>query len=170
MKPDELTMAVWKKNVPTEMLERLSVPHTVTTRGLPFAWMVSYRASGALQNLKIFQRGVECCKLEFPIRVFFSKWTDAIIVTFVPLEAIKEIHIMEWYYTFYEVSPEEAKERLEKYPSFPYDGRNPDTVRAEIIVNGGYQKFIDDARAKYKEQGIHLPETVNWGDIYKQDV
>jgi hypothetical protein len=169
VKSDELKGEIWRKNVPKDILERLSEPHSKERPGLPFAWMVSYTAEGALQNMQFFENGVRHCKLEFPIRVFMSNWTDAIVITFVPLEAIKEIHVMEWSTSFYEVPLEEAKRRLIEHPRFPYDGRNPDTVRAEIIVAGGWQKLVQQSRKKYADMGIRLPEQVKWSEIYDQD-
>lgn len=166
MKSDEIKSELWRKNVPEEILSRISEPHSKERPGLPFAWMVSYTAEGALQNIRFFENGVRHCKLEFPIRIFMSNWTDAIVITFVPIEAIKEIHVMEWSASFYEVPVDEAKRRLVEYSRFPYDGRNPDTVRAEIIVAGGWQKLVKDAREKYSKMGIHLPEQHKWKELY----
>lgn len=93
-------------------------------------------------------------KLDFPIRVFLSNWTDAILVSFVPLEAVREPHVQEWYVTFYEVPVAEAKERLEKYPRFPYDGRNADLVRAEMLAGGDVRKLMKLSEARLKELGV----------------
>lgn len=128
---------IFPQKVPTHVIERLEQPHSKESHGCPFAWMSSYHAEHALQNIRYFENAVRICKLEFPIRVWLSAWTDNIVVSFVPLEAIREPHIQEWFKTFYEIPVAEAKEKLEKYPKFPYDGRNPDTVRAEILVKYG---------------------------------
>lgn len=148
---------VLAREVPESIMRRLAEPHSKDRPRIPFAWMVSYTAEGAAQNIGYFENGVRHCQLDFPIRVFFSNWTDAIVVTFVPLQAIREPHVLEWYTTFYEVSVDVAKDRLARYPKFPYDGRNPDLVRAEIMTAGGPQALIDKAKAVLGEQGIDIP-------------
>jgi len=45
-----------------------------------------------------------------------SDWRAAIIVTLVPVSAVRDPHVREW---FYEVPVVEAKERLTTYPDFP---------------------------------------------------
>ena len=145
---------VFKEFVPSSVYERLAAPHSDEVPGIPLIWMLSYRASGALQNIRYFENGVRHCKLDFPIRVFLSNWTDAILVSFVPLEAVREPHVQEWHVTFYEVAVEEAKERLEKFPRFPYDGRDPDLVRAEMLSGGDVRKLMKLSEAKLKELGI----------------
>lgn len=148
---------VLAREVPESIMNRLAEPHSKERPRIPFAWMVSYSASGAIQNIGFFENGVRHCKLDFPIRVFFSNWTDAIVVTFVPLEAIREPHVLEWYPTFYELPVEEARRRLQLHPKFPYDGRNPDLVRAEMMVNGGPDQIIENARAALAARGIDIP-------------
>lgn len=148
---------VLAREVPKSIMERLAEPHSKQRPRIPFAWMISYRASGALQNIGYFENGVRHCQLEFPIRVFLSTWTEAIVVTFVPLEAIREPHVLEWYTTFYEVTVEEAKTRLAAHPQFPYDGRRSDTVRAEMMVNGGPEDLVEKSRQALAARGIDIP-------------
>lgn len=149
---------VLAKEVPESIMERLAAPHSKERPRIPFAWMISYEASRALHNIKFFETGVRHCQLEFPIRVFFSTFTAAIVITFVPLEAIREAHVLEYYTTFYEVPLDEAKERLTRFPDFPYDGRQPDAVRADIMVRGGPQALVDDARKALAARGIDIPK------------
>jgi hypothetical protein len=144
--------------VEPSILARLIEPHSKERPGIPFAWMLSYGAREARQNIRYFENGVRHCALEFPIRVFFSKWSHAIVITFVPLEAIREPHILEWYVTFYEVPVEEAKTRLETWPEWPHDGRNEMAVRTEILTaEGGIQKMLDDSERVLAERGIDIP-------------
>jgi hypothetical protein len=145
---------IFKEFVPAKVYERLALPHTDEVPGIPLIWMLSYRSSGALQNIRYFENGVRHCSLEFPIRVFLSHWTDAILVSFVPLEAVREPHVQEWHVTFYEVPLAEAKERLEKFPQFPYDGRNADQVRAEMLSGGDVQRLMKRSVARLKELGV----------------
>jgi hypothetical protein len=144
--------------VPPEVYERLVRPKSPDSPVIPLVWMVSYRAEGALQNIRYFENGVRHCKLEFPIRVFFSHWTDAILVSYVPLEAVREPHVQEWYVTFYEVPVEEAKRRLAEFPRFPYDGRNADLVRAEMLTDGSVQTLLKRSYAKLRELKVPLEE------------
>jgi hypothetical protein len=139
------------------ILSVLSREHSVERPAIPFAWMVSYTGRKALLNIGYFENGVRHCKLDFPIRVFFSNWTDAIVISFVPLEAIREPHVLEWYSSFREVPVEEAKALLTAHPKFPYDGRSADLVRAEILASGGPQSLLDKSRATLKERGIDIP-------------
>lgn len=148
---------VLAREVPEAIMNRLAEPHSKERPRIPFAWMVSYSAAGAIQNIGFFENGVRHCKLDFPIRVFFSTWTDAIVITYVPLEAIREPHVLEWYTTFYEVSVEDAKARLAIHPKFPYDGRNPDLMRAEIMAAGGPQALIAKAEQVLAARGIDIP-------------
>lgn len=91
---------------------------------VPFAWLLSYSSAGALQNMQVLERGIEKLKLDnLAYKVFMSEWTAGIIVTLVPLSAIRDPHVREWFDSFYEVSPAEAKVRLKAYPDFPYNGR-----------------------------------------------
>ena len=148
---------VLASEVPEDVMKRLAEPHTKDHPRIPFAWMVNYDAASALQNIRFFENGSRHCTLDFPIRVFLSTWTAAIVVSFVPLSAIREPHVLEWYTTFYEVTVDEAKQRLALYPRFPYDGRQPDPVRADIIARGGPQALIDDARRVLAARGIDIP-------------
>ena len=147
---------VFKDFVPPAVYERLAEPHSDERPGIPFVWMLSYRSSGALQNIRYFENGVRHCQLQFPIRVYLSHWTDAILVTFVPLEAVREPHVQEWHVTFYEVPLEEAKERLAKHPEFPYDGRNRDAVRAEMLANGDIQQLLKRSADHLRARGVPL--------------
>jgi hypothetical protein len=90
---------------------------------IPFVWMISYRGADARQNIRYFENGVRHLNLTIPIRVFMSVWTHAVVISFVPLESIKEPHVREWFSTFYEVTINEAKVRLDNFPDWPYDGR-----------------------------------------------
>lgn len=148
---------VLPSEVPEKIMQRLAAPHSKERPRIPFAWMISYSGEGALQNIRYFENGVRHCQLDFPIRVFFSTWTAAIVVTFVPIHAIREPHVLEWLTTFYEVSVPEAKERLAKFPDFPYDGQNSDTFRASVFERGGPQILIDEARALLASKGIDIP-------------
>lgn len=144
--------------VPQEVYSRLTSPKSENKPIIPLVWMVSYRSQGALQNIRYFENGVKHCALEFPVRVFFSHWTDAIVVSYVPLEAIKEPHVQEWFVTFYEVSVEEAKQRLTQYPKFPYDGRDADLVRAQMLVDGSVQALLKKSYDKLKSMNVPLIE------------
>lgn len=42
---------VLPREVPKSIMERLAEPHSKERPRIPFAWMISYRASGALQNI-----------------------------------------------------------------------------------------------------------------------
>ncbi len=149
---------MFEEFVPQEVYERLVAPKADNKPIIPLVWMVSYRAEGALQNIRYFENGVRHCHLEFPIRVFFSNWTDAIVVSYIPLEAIKEPHVQEWFVTFYEVPVEEAKARLELFPKFPYDGRNADLVRAQMLVDGSVQNLLKASYDKLKNMKVPLIE------------
>lgn len=121
---------------------------------IPFAWILSYRSSSALQNIRYFENGVRHCKLEFPIRVFLSKWTAAILVTFVPPEAVKEPHVQEWFDTWYEVPVEEAKKRLAQHPDFPYTGVNPDLHMAQLRTGGEHKEILKRSRERLLGMGV----------------
>lgn len=136
--------------------ERLQRPTSKQSPGIPFAWMLSYRASSACQNIRYFENGVRHCQLEFPIRVFMSTWSAAIVVTFVPLEAIKEPHVQEWYDTFYEVPLEDAKQRLEQFPEFPYTGQNSDLYLAELRTNADPKVLLKRSRERLRKMGVPL--------------
>ncbi len=142
--------------VPENILERVQKPHSSQTPALPFTWFVSYTAESALQNIRYCENGVRRCQLEFPIRVFLSHWTDAIIVTFVPLEALRDPHVQEWYVTFYEVPVEDVKVRLATYPKFPYDGRSADLVRAEMLAGGDIQRLLKTSYDQLRKKGVPL--------------
>jgi hypothetical protein len=156
MKDVEKELLLRAEHVPEEILKVVSRSHTEQTPGIPFAWRMSYSGAGARQNIRFFENGHRHCKLEFPIRVFFSNFTDAIVVTFVPLEAIREAHILEHFSTFYEVPVEEAKARLDEFPNFPYDGRNADLVRAEILAGGGPMDLLRKSKQMLAQMGIEM--------------
>lgn len=149
-------LQVLEKAVPADIMARLAEPHSKERPCIPFAWMISYEASCALQNIRYFENGVRHCQLEFPIRVFLSTWTAAIVITFVPLQAIREPHVLEWYTTFYEVTVDEAKDRLARFPEFPYDGRRSDTFRAEVMVKGGWQVLVEESKRALAAQDIDM--------------
>ena len=149
---------VQREFVPPEVYERITRPYSEDSPVLPFVWMLSYSAEGALQNIRYFENGVRHCKLRFPIRVFLSHWTDAILVSYVPLEAVREPHVQEWYVTFYELPVDEAKRRLEEFPRFPYDGRNPDLVRAEMLTDGSVQSLLKRSYERLRELQVPLEE------------
>lgn len=91
---------------------------------VPFAWLMSYSAAGALQNMRVLERGIEKLQLDDLVyKVYLSNWTAAIIVTLVPLSAVRDPHVREWFDSFYEVAIPDAKQRLTTFPEFPYDGR-----------------------------------------------
>lgn len=147
---------VFQGFVAPEVYARLAQPHSKERPGVPFTWMLSYEAEDALQNIRYFENGVRHCQLDFPVRVFLSKWTDAILVSYVPLEAVREPHVQEWYVTFYEVSAEQAKERLSKFPRFPYDGRKSDLVRAQMIADGDVQQLLKRSADRLRQLGVPL--------------
>jgi hypothetical protein len=151
-------MQLLESEVDPDILKRIAEPHSKERPCIPFSWMLSYSGKSARQNIRIFENGVRHCSLAFPVRVFFSNWSDAIVVTFVPLEAIREAHILEWYTTFYEVELEEAKRRLDQYPNWPYDGRNSDQVRAEILTSkGGVAGLLAESKQVLGARGITIP-------------
>lgn len=114
---------------------------------VPFAWLMSYSAGGALQNMQVLERGIEKLKLDnLAYKVYMSKWTAAIIVTLVPLSAVKDPHVREWFDSFYEVAIPDAKHRLITYPDFPYDGRQV----WELYVNR--DKEMKDILARSRER------------------
>ncbi len=119
-----------------------------------FAWSLNYDAAAALHNIEMFERGAKHFGFAFPVRVFLSNWTDGILSGSVPLEAVRDPHIQEWYVTFYEVPVEEAKTRLTQYPRFPYDGRNADLVRAEMLASGTIQQLLKKSAKALRERGI----------------
>lgn len=146
------------REVEPSIMTRLNEPHSKERPGIPFAWMISYEGDAARQNIRFFENGVRHCSLEFPIRVFFSHWTAAVVISFVPLAAIRESHILEWYTTFYEVDVEEAKVRLDTWPNWPYDGRKDFEVRAAILTSdGGMQAMLDESKRVLNERGIDIP-------------
>jgi hypothetical protein len=146
------------QEVDPSIMDRLTQPHSKERPGIPFAWMISYEGRSARQNIRFFENGVRHCSLEFPIRVFFSHWTAAIVISFVPLAAIREPHILEWYTTFYEVDVKDAKDRLDKCPDWPYDGRKDFEVRAAILTaEGGMQAMLDESKRVLNERGIDIP-------------
>jgi hypothetical protein len=158
MKNYEPIELIFKDQVPPEVYARLAEPYSDARPAIPFIWILSYSSEGALQNIRFFENGVRHCKLEFPIRVFLSNWTDAILISFVPLDAVREPHVQEWNVTFYEVPVEEAKERLTKFPSFPYDGRNADLVRSEMLAGGDVRRLLKLSADRLKSLGIPQEE------------
>lgn len=154
MKFHEPIELVYKDFIEPDIYQRLAEPHSEVKPGIPFIWMLSYTAKSALQNIGYFENGVRHCQLKFPIRVFLSNWTDAILVSFVPLDAVREPHVQEWNVTFYEVSVEEAKRRLSDFPKFPYDGRQADLVRAEMLANGSVQSLLKRSADRLKRLGV----------------
>lgn len=137
--------------------ERLTTPHSAERPACPWTWIMSYDAIDALQNIRVFEHSVRRSSLQFPVRVFLSTWADDILVTFVPPESIREAHVLDLYATLYEVPVEEAKERLAKFPKFPYDGRNSDLARAEIIANGGIDRLLREGKQRLQALGITIP-------------
>lgn len=117
---------------------------------LPFVWMTSYRGRAARQNIQYFENGVRHLDLKIPIRVFMSTWTAAVVITFVPLETIKEAHVREWFATFYEVPLDEAKQRLESFPEWPYDGREAWEVKNEMTGS----EVIAKSKELLKKYGV----------------
>lgn len=153
---DPKRSGLFEQAVEPVMLERLQRRATENSPSIPFAWILSYRSAGALQNIGYFENGVRHCKLDFPIRVFMSDWTAAIVVSFVPLEAIREPHVQEWLDSFKEIPTEVAKERLTKFPEYPYDGRNIDLVLAELRLSGQQDAIRKRSRERLQAIGIPL--------------
>ncbi len=145
------------QRVEPRVFARLAAAHSKERPGMPFSWMVSYDGAKALNNIRVFENGVRLCSLEFPIRVFFSRWSDAIVTSFVPLEAIREAHVLEWYSTFYEVPVDAAKAMLQQHPKWPYDGRNADLARAELIAAGGPNRLLKESQDRLSSMGIAIP-------------
>ena len=145
--------------VPPEVFADLSRPHTKERPGIPFSWMVSYSGTKALNNIRVFENGARHCQLQFPIRVYMSTWTPAILTSFVPIESVREAHILDWFTSFYEVPVEEAKARLQQHPEWPYDGRNADLARAELMTQGGPEALLAASRKRLREMGVTDPAT-----------
>lgn len=150
--------SIYERFVEPAIRDRLQRAGTDDKPSIPFAWMLSYRASSARQNIRYFENGVRHCQLEFPIRVFLSHWSAAIVVSFVPLEAIKEPHVQEWYDSFYEVPVEEAKARLEQFPEFPYNGQNSDLYLADLRTSGEQQAVLKRSKERLRAMGVPLIE------------
>lgn len=146
-----------ESEVNPDILNRLNEPHSKERPGIPFAWMISYDGAAARQNIRFFENGVRHCKLEFPIRVFFSEWTSAVVISFVPLTAIREAHVLEWYSTFNEVDIETAKQRLDQFPSWPYDGRKDYEVKVEQLTGKSMAEVLAESRRVLLERGIIIP-------------
>lgn len=144
-------------HVPPEIYGELSRVWTKERPSCPFSWMVSYTGRKALGNIRIFESGAKHCSLAFPIRVFISTWTHAIVTSFVSLESIREAHVLEWFTTFYEVPVEEAKTRLAEFPDWPYDGRNPDLAAAELRTGPAAKELLKASRERLATLGITVP-------------
>jgi hypothetical protein len=122
---------------------------------VPFAWFLSYKASSALQNMQVLERGIEKLNLDNLVyKVYLSEWTAAIIVTLVPLTAVRDPHVREWLDSFYEVPIADAKERLKTYPDFPYNGKQV----WELYGNRekDMKKILDRSRARVKDLGLSM--------------
>ncbi|HJV87693.1 MAG TPA: hypothetical protein VJ698_19645 [Noviherbaspirillum sp.] len=98
---------------------------------IPFTWMVSYDGRKARRNIAYFEHGARNCKRAFPIHVYMSALTPAVVISFVPLTGVREPHVREWMSSYHEIPVEEAKRRLDAFPEWPYDGRDADVVRVE---------------------------------------
>lgn len=136
----------------------LSAKEAAAIAGIPFAWIVSYRGVSARQNIQYFENGVRHKQLDLPIRVFFSYWTAAVVVSFVPLEAVREPHVREWFVTFTEVPLEEAKSRLDKWPDWPYDGRATHEAGTALREDPEMdpQKLLKKSRIALEKLGLKL--------------
>lgn len=145
---------VEREHVPPDIFRELARGASLDRPRCPFTWMVSYTGRQALGNIRIFENGVRHCQLEFPVRVFMSTWTHAIVTTFVPLEAIREPHVSEWFVTFYEVPVDEAKLRLQSFPAWPYDGRNPDLAAAELRAGPAASVLLKASRDRLVSLGV----------------
>ena len=137
--------------------EKLVDAETLKTleKHVPFAWLMSYSAAGALQNMNVLERGISKLQLtNLQYTVYMSNWTAAIIVTLVPLSAVKDPHVREWFDSFYPVPSEEAKDRLRKFPDFPYDGRPV----WELYVNRDKEMkdILARSRARIKGMGLSM--------------
>lgn len=150
-RPDD---SIFSDLVDQATLSELLPVHEGLPEGTHFLWFLNYRADAALHNIAMLERGAQHFKLRSPVRVFLSHWTDAILCGFVPLEAVKDPHVQEWFVTFYEVPLEDAKRRLTEFPRFPYDGRNADLVRAEMLADGTIQDLLKRSARILREKGI----------------
>lgn len=142
------TLRIEEQLVDNETLKTLE-------KHVPFAWLMSYSAAGALQNMNVLERGIgklQLTNLEYT--VYMSNWTAAIIVTLVPLSAVKDPHVREWFDSFYAVPAGEAKERLQRFPEFPYDGRPV----WELYVNRDQEmkEILARSRARIKAMGLSM--------------
>lgn len=153
----ETKLTILFSEVPADIMVRLAATHTKTQPSIPFAWMLSYDSGAALHNIRYFENGVRHCHLDFPIRIFMSEWTAAIVITFVPLAAIREAHVLEWYSTFYEVTVDDAKYRLTTFPNYPYNGRSIYDLVLEHQESGGVGAMLAKSKLELTNKGITIP-------------
>lgn len=102
-------------------------------RTVPIVWAVSYSGVGASRNIQFLENAIREFKLDLSIRVFISNRTEAVLVTLVSIESVKEPHVAEWRDTFNEISLEAAKDRFERFPVWPYDGRTREQGWADSV-------------------------------------
>ncbi len=121
---------------------------------IPFSWMVSYDGRKARRNIAYFEHGARNCRHAYPVHVFMSALTPAVVISFVPLNGVREPHVREWFASYHEIPVEEAKRRLDAYPEWPYDGRDADIVRAEQLNDPHYHHHAMLERAREKQVGM----------------
>lgn len=75
-----------------------------TGRSIPrdSCWIVNYDAEHALHNLRVFST-----LSGETARIYLSRDCAAIVISSLPLEYIREPHVMAWRDSFYEVAREE---------------------------------------------------------------
>jgi len=135
--------------------ERHLVDSDLLKRDWPLAYTVAYTAQGALQNISYLENGLRHFNASVPIRCFFSSWTAAVVASFVPLDAVRDPHIREWYSTYFEVPIEEAKRRLAAHPEWPYDGRTTLQAR-EDLRNQTASAQITRSQKMLRARGLDL--------------
>ena len=94
-------------------------------------WMINYDPQRALHNHRYFSvsEGV-------PPRIHVSRDCGAIIVSNLPLSAIREPHVMAWRHSFYEISRETLVNRAAAVANGQrsHVGGEPETVPARIAI------------------------------------
>jgi len=138
------------------LMADLSRLHTPDKPRIPFTWIVSYDGHRARRNIDYFEHGAEHCRLQYPVRVFRSIVTPAVVVSFVPLGAVRDPHVREWFASYYELPVEEAKHRLDRYPEWPYDGRDSVVVKMEQVNDPHYdpKAVMERSRKQLSELGL----------------
>lgn len=73
-------------------------------------WIINYDSERALHNYAFLKR---CCQNRASeVRIYASRDCAAVIVANMPLEAIREPHVMAWRNSFYRLSEQEFLVRM----------------------------------------------------------